>query len=817
MKDVKKEWYRVIVLFLSVTAPLYCVLSAFDIQVLGSTFYLYIAGFSIGTYFLFQMKPGKMKNRLIALVLLLLVMLGLLGRSILWDSFQGLFGQTFLQESESAATGAFAALYMAVLLCLWEGLWLIWKKSLLAAVIPGILGVFPVFLGYLPSGFYAVLMVMFFVMYLTMPVSKNVTENPYIPILSAAVVFLIYLLVLVLVPEKNYQQAKVFSGLRQNIMALFEQKPAVKEQEETPETVRGGINGGLLGENDGIVYSNQKMLTVSCGVTGSLYLKGFSGSIYENNRWRDLSDEEYGEYTKFFKEMQEKNIDISLESSILFSIIDRDEQLCTTLEPDFENYLEKVIRRKYTVEYEKADHQYCYLPYGSLYAVRDKSSYDGYMLNTKQAYSTLMYTIEDADYAAITNLVNTYHGENKQMKEYIRWEQEYRTFVHKAYTKVAQSEHDTINRVEGLPLYEGDMQTYIQQVQKYFEENYMYSLMPGRVPKDRDFLDYFMNETRTGYCTYFATAATMLFRQAGIPARYVEGYRVDIDSSSGAATEKISEKRNSTAVSVMDTYTMYTVEVLDSSAHAWVEIYVDGYGWIPVEVTPGYELEEMTAQNTKFDSLYLDALQNSQEEDSIAGVEAPDEKVMNGDVLSSEGKQYDTLKAYFADIKTGRIDFEVFFPILWKELLRFLWFLCKAAAAMLLVGICFYIPERRVRKHNAQIMEKHEEQSPEQDRRQIMEIYAYLEKLCRFLGIGRSEVMSYSGFAKMAMQHKDYFKEADLNKITRSVQKISFGRGNIGKKEMQDALDAICMVHERSYQELGRMKRLLYTYIWHLR
>lgn len=815
---MKKEWYRILVLFLSVTAPLYCVLSAFEIQVLGSTFYLYIAGFSIGTYFLFQMKPGKAKNRLIGLILLLLVMIGLLGHSLLWYSFQGLFGQVFLQETESAVRGEFAAIYITVLLCLWEGLWLIWKKNLLATIIPGILGVLPVLFGYLPSGFYAVLLVMFFVMYLTMPVSENVTENPYIPVLAAAVVFLIYLLVLVLVPEKTYQQGKMFSGIRQNIVSLFEQKPVLEEQEEIQEIARGGMNGGTLGQNDGIVYSNQKMLTVSCGVTGNLYLKGFGGSVYENNCWRDLSNEEYGEYTEFFKEMQEKNIDISLESSMLFSMIDRDEQLYTMLESDFESYLDKIIRRKYAVEYEKADGQYCYLPYGSLYAVRDKSSYDGYMRNTKQAYSTFMYAVKDGDYKAISNLVDTYHGENKQLKEYIRWEKEYRTFVHKAYTKVAQSELDTISKAEDTPMYKGDVQEYIKQVQEYFEEKYSYSLMPGKVPEDREFLDYFMNETRTGYCTYFATAATLLFRQAGIPARYVEGYRVDIDSSSATAEEEISEKRKSTAFSAIDTYTMYTVEVLDSSAHAWVEIYVDGYGWIPVEVTPGYEPALVTASNTKVDILFPVQEQDSGEENPMAEVEASEEKMIDESLLpSEEKKQYDTLEAYFADIKTGRIDFEIFFPVLWKEFLRFLWLLCKVAAAMLLLGICFYIPERRVRKHNAWIMTKHEEQTPEQDRQQIMEIYAYLEKLCRFLGIGRSDVMSYSGFAKKAMQYKDYFKEADLNKITRSVQKISFGRGNIGKKEMQEALDAICLVHERSYQELGRIKKLLYTYIWHLR
>ena len=79
---------------------------------------------------------------------------------------------------------------------------------------------------------------------------------------------------------------------------------------------------------------------------------------------------------------------------------------------------------------------------------------------------------------------------------------------------------------------------------------------------DEDFVAHFLEEGR-GYCVHFATAGALLLRMQGIPARYVSGYVADLDARGQGI-------------------------VLDRDAHAWVEIYLDGYGWYPVEMTPGY-------------------------------------------------------------------------------------------------------------------------------------------------------------------------------------------------------------------------------------
>ncbi|MCM1212962.1 MAG: DUF3488 and transglutaminase-like domain-containing protein [Lachnospiraceae bacterium] len=96
---------------------------------------------------------------------------------------------------------------------------------------------------------------------------------------------------------------------------------------------------------------------------------------------------------------------------------------------------------------------------------------------------------------------------------------------------------------------------------------YTYTLTPGELPESvrdaGDFLDYFLLESRQGYCTYFATAFVLLARAEGIPARYVQGYCVPVGEQGEAS-------------------------VSSNMAHAWPEAYVEGVGWIPFEPTPGY-------------------------------------------------------------------------------------------------------------------------------------------------------------------------------------------------------------------------------------
>ena len=110
----------------------------------------------------------------------------------------------------------------------------------------------------------------------------------------------------------------------------------------------------------------------------------------------------------------------------------------------------------------------------------------------------------------------------------------------------------------------GKTTTYeqVQAMINYLRTHCTYSLEVDPVPDTADFVSFFLLQTQEGYCTYFATALTVLCRMNGIPARYVEGFLV-APSSSG------------------------TTYVTGHDGHAWTEIYFPGFGWLTAEATSG--------------------------------------------------------------------------------------------------------------------------------------------------------------------------------------------------------------------------------------
>lgn len=132
-----------------------------------------------------------------------------------------------------------------------------------------------------------------------------------------------------------------------------------------------------------------------------------------------------------------------------------------------------------------------------------------------------------------------------------------------------------------------DLSEQIFLIRQFLTANYDYSMTPGTTPRNEDFVTYFLGTQKEGYCAHFASAATLLFRSYGIPARYIEGYIIsqaaisDRASVTGYDYEDFFSGEN-----ILGNSNVVEVEINDGDAHAWVEIFVDGFGWIPVEVTP---------------------------------------------------------------------------------------------------------------------------------------------------------------------------------------------------------------------------------------
>jgi len=106
----------------------------------------------------------------------------------------------------------------------------------------------------------------------------------------------------------------------------------------------------------------------------------------------------------------------------------------------------------------------------------------------------------------------------------------------------------------------------VMAIRDFLIANFPYTMSPVPVPRGVCFVDHFLFDGQEGYCTYFATAMAVMARIAGIPTRYVEGFVVP------------GESRNIHTIS----------QVTNRMAHAWVEVYLEGFGWLIIEATPPY-------------------------------------------------------------------------------------------------------------------------------------------------------------------------------------------------------------------------------------
>jgi transglutaminase-like putative cysteine protease len=99
--------------------------------------------------------------------------------------------------------------------------------------------------------------------------------------------------------------------------------------------------------------------------------------------------------------------------------------------------------------------------------------------------------------------------------------------------------------------------------QHFHSDGFQYSTDVD-VADDPDALLTFLTQTKAGFCQQYATAMAVLVRELGLPARVAVGYQSGTLQDDG----------------------QYLVQSDD--AHAWVEVYFEGYGWLQFEPTPGH-------------------------------------------------------------------------------------------------------------------------------------------------------------------------------------------------------------------------------------
>jgi hypothetical protein len=327
----------------------------------------------------------------------------------------------------------------------------------------------------------------------------------------------------------------------------------------------GAIRHGELADVGDIKFTGNTLLEVSFPKPkGSLYLRGFIASDYYENRWYEETGSLKAREAEIAAAMSESSVSpLLLDGANINGFTDYDFRVRDLTE----------------------NKEYIYLPYtmtvasGERFLSTDKTRF----VYGGSEYGGQFKGGFDLDaYKRIFEF-------NKPLTDPARAADEllYREFVYESYLDVPR-EFDGGEIVDS-PEYYGFVGEYEDReydfgeemsilsrklyfIRNWLRENCEYDISVGKVPEGEDFVNYFLNETRQGSCSHFASAATLLCRSAGIPARYVEGYVLKPkDFPSGMPSGETA-----------------SVNVTDTRAHAWVEVYIDDFGWYPYEFTSGY-------------------------------------------------------------------------------------------------------------------------------------------------------------------------------------------------------------------------------------
>lgn len=332
------------------------------------------------------------------------------------------------------------------------------------------------------------------------------------------------------------------SRIQQTSLLQEMTKLASKWQREDSVVASGGISDGTFNNTDFFLNTGEVLFSAAQDKEpeGNLYLRVYTGVRYTEKQWKEDKDIESCRDT-FYARAESAAWNHGYDDPVSLSIgfPEGDEDMAHPFSPYFSEPLEEMNGMK----------QYMYYPIWCL----------GELFSSPLDDSTDVY------------------------REYVY--ENYLDYPEKRLPRFREF-------VEEHPA--DDMEEICSTVQNLLYENASYNPQVGRFPEDEDFAEYFLFEQKEGYCVHFATAAVLLMRMYGVPARYVTGFTVpagDFDWVDGVG---------------------WLANVKDSRAHAWAEIYVDNYGWIPFETTPSYN----SGASLAYDEETREQLEESQAESS---------------------------------------------------------------------------------------------------------------------------------------------------------------------------------------------------------
>ena len=146
--------------------------------------------------------------------------------------------------------------------------------------------------------------------------------------------------------------------------------------------------------------------------------------------------------------------------------------------------------------------------------------------------------------------------------EYQQYEERYHNFVIEQYLTIDELTKAYMLSIAEEKLFTVEDEELPSKISEYVMGIGVYSMeYDTQLDQEENVAISFIENYREGTCKHFATVATLMFRALGVPARYVVGH-------------------------MTETVPGEWVQLSNLDAHAWVEFYVEGFGWKMLEVTP---------------------------------------------------------------------------------------------------------------------------------------------------------------------------------------------------------------------------------------
>lgn len=375
---------------------------------------------------------------------------------------------------------------------------------------------------------------------------------------SFSIVYLVNILSIVIIPNENLNLSFI-DDISSEVISTIE---------ENSISFNSLSANGTLEEGEKR-YSDTPLINVYSSSNAPIYLRTWIGKDYSQNRWYTFDFYETQEYLSHFgNSFTPEQITLDLIRNINDDIGNLNNSIyLTDIEIEYLNDSKKDLYiPTLAVDTQDYFNSGDFINKGEgVASLNDKFKSNIYKLKS----ITPIYNSENFDYL-MSNGYDLYKMSDTYSIDKFDLGNDYLDFVYSNYIYLPSS---IFKRISSLTQHIVENKTTTLEkaieVQNYLSQNYKYNLnLPKVNGRNTDLIEYFLFDSKQGYCTYYASAMVLMMRSIGVPARYAEGYIVQ----GNGIKENGKFKRT----------------VLDSNAHAWPEVYFDGIGWFPFEPTVTY-------------------------------------------------------------------------------------------------------------------------------------------------------------------------------------------------------------------------------------